>query len=51
VLRFASIANAGSFDFEKPLLVEIDTTFDDDTAKRCVIAEILRAAGRAPDLG
>jgi hypothetical protein len=34
--------------FDDPLIVEIDTTFEDDTAEERVFAEVLRAAGIGP---
>jgi Schlafen, AlbA_2 len=47
-VSFNSIPSLGSFDFEEPLIVELDTTFDDDTAEARVFAEVLRAAGVGP---
>ena len=35
-------------EFKEPLVVELDTTFDDDTAEARVFAEVLRVVGVGP---
>jgi hypothetical protein len=47
-LHFESIPNIGVWKLAEPLLVEVDTTFEDDSVEAWVFAELLRAAGLGP---
>jgi hypothetical protein len=47
-IYFEAIANVGAFHRDEPIVIEIDTTFDDETAEARVFAELLRVTGRGP---
>jgi hypothetical protein len=48
-LHFESIANVAASTFAEAIIVEVDTTFDDDTVAARVFGEIRRAAGFGPE--
>jgi hypothetical protein len=47
-LSFESTPHRPAFEFSGPVIVEVDSSFDDETALSRVFAEILRAAGLGP---
>jgi hypothetical protein len=50
-IYFEAVANVGPFHRHEPIVIEIDTTFDDETAEGRVFAELLRVSGRGPTGG
>jgi hypothetical protein len=47
-VTFDSVANVAPFVFNQAVIVELDTSFDDDDAEERVFAEVLRATGVGP---